>query len=44
MVLCSLDVFGVCKWIVAFVLLYLFDCIVCGIDWCGRAMSPVRGS
>ena len=21
-------------------LLYLFDCIVCGIDWCGRAMSP----
>ena len=32
----------VCKWIVAFGHVFVFDCdcIVCGIDCCGRAMSP----
>ena len=41
-VLCSLNVFGECKWIVAFVRVFVFDCgcIVCGIDCCVRAMSP----
>ena len=36
----------VCKWIVAFVFLYLIDCDVVlggGLIWCGRAMSPVGG-
>ena len=38
-VLCSLNVFGCVNGLLrSFV--YLFDCIVCGIDWCGRAMSP----
>ena len=41
-VLCSLNVFGVCKWTVAFgrVFVFVCYCIVCGIDCCGRAMSP----
>ena len=41
-VLCPLNVFGVCKWILAFVRVFVFDCgcIVCGIDCCVRAMSP----
>ena len=38
-VLCSLNVFGCVNGLLrSFV--YLFDCIVCGIDCCGRAMSP----
>ena len=34
-VLCSLNVFGVCQWIVVFVFLYLFDCDCMG---CGEGL------
>ena len=30
MVLCSLNVFGVCKWLVVFVYLFDCDCMGCG--------------
>ena len=40
-VLCSLNVFGCVNGLLrSFVYLFDCDCIVCGIDCCGRAMSP----